>query len=204
MPDRPIASAFLPCPEEGALSTRRGTTVIICPYTLHRDERWWDGEPIHYPTNYGLNRGVWRVFDPTGQLPGEGAIDPNEGTAMRSITDGTSKTLLVAEVKGWTPYYRDAALSQPTPPSDPSEICGLGGSYKSDSGHTEWVDGRVHQTGFTTVFTPNTSVPCTQAGQVYDVVTTAYGTPSRLSTPVSSTADSHRTPSRESLTLSLT
>ena len=88
---------------------------------------------------------------------------------MRSITDGTSKTLLIAEVKGWTPYYRDAALSQPTPPSDPSEICGLGGSFKSDSGHTEWVDGRVHQTGFTTVFTPNTRVACVQGGQTYDV-----------------------------------
>ena len=25
----------------GELSIARGTTVIICPYTLHRDERWW-------------------------------------------------------------------------------------------------------------------------------------------------------------------
>ena len=144
--------------------------AYVCP-SEERDEQRLSGsgEPIHYPTNYGLNRGVWRVFDPTGQLPGEGAIDPNEGTAMRSFTDGTSKTLLVAEVKGWTPYYRDAALSQPMPPSDPSEICGLGGSFKSDSGHTEWVDGRVHQAGFTTVFTPNTRVACVQGGQTYDV-----------------------------------
>ena len=45
----------------------------------------------------------------------------------------------------------------------------MGGSFKADSGHTEWVDGRVHQTGFTTVFTPGTRVVCVQGGQPYDV-----------------------------------
>ena len=144
--------------------------IYICP-TEERDEVRMNasGEPSHHPINYGLNRGVWRVFDPTGELPGEGAIQPNEGTAMRAFTDGTSKTLLVAEVKAYTPYFRDTALSQPTPPAVPSEICSLGGSFKSDSGHTEWVDGRVHQTGVTAVFTPNTRVECVQGSQTYDV-----------------------------------
>jgi prepilin-type processing-associated H-X9-DG protein len=72
-------------------------------------------------------------------------------------------------VKAYTPYFRDQALNQPTPPAAPGEICSLGGSFKVDSGHTEWVDGRAHQTGFTAVFTPNTRVPCTQNGQTYDV-----------------------------------
>ena len=37
----------------------------------------------------------------------------------------------------------------------------LGGGDASTrtSGHTEWVDGRVHQTGFTTVFGPNSITP---------------------------------------------
>ena len=26
--------------------------------------------------------------------------------------------------------------------------------------HVEWVDGKVHETGFTTTFAPNTVVPC--------------------------------------------
>jgi prepilin-type N-terminal cleavage/methylation domain-containing protein/prepilin-type processing-associated H-X9-DG protein len=139
--------------------------------TEERDEVRVDatGKPIHYPINYGFNRGVWRVFDPTHRLPEEGAIQPNDGTKLRLFTDGTSKTLLVAEVKAYTPYFRDQPLNQSTPPSAPAEVCGLGGSFKSDSGHTEWVDGRVHQTGFTATFPPNTRVECTQGGQLYDV-----------------------------------
>ena len=141
-----------------------------CP-TEERNEVRLDGSgtPVHYPINYGLNRGVWRVFDPTDRLPEEGAIQANEGTKLRLIADGTSKTLLVAEVKAYTPYFRDQSHSNATPPAAPADVCGLGGSFKSNSGHTEWVDGRVHQTGFTAVFTPNTSVPCTQSGVVYDV-----------------------------------
>jgi prepilin-type processing-associated H-X9-DG protein len=157
----------------GLIGSYRVATYL-CP-TEQRDEVRKDssGQPIHYPINYGFNRGVWQVFDPTRQQPEEGAIQPNEGTAMRSFTDGTSKTLLVAEVKGWTPYYRDQAHSDGTPPADPSAICSLGGSFKTDSGHTEWVDGRAHQSGFTAVFTPNTRVECVQGGQTYDVDWTA-------------------------------
>ena len=39
-----------------------------------------------------------------------------------------------------------------------------------NSGHTEWVDGRVHQSGFTAVFAPNTKVLYTDTdGTIYDV-----------------------------------
>ena len=155
---------------DGQLLAAYRVNAHICP-SEERDEARTNasGKAIHYPINYGFNRGVWRVFDPSGQLPAEGAIQPNEGTAMRAFTDGTSKTLLVAEVKAWTPYFRDQPHTDPTPPADPSQICSLGGSFRSDSGHTEWVDGRVHQTGFTAVFTPNTRVECPQGGQTYDV-----------------------------------
>jgi prepilin-type N-terminal cleavage/methylation domain-containing protein/prepilin-type processing-associated H-X9-DG protein len=145
-------------------------SAYLCP-TEERDQVRLDDSstPIHYPINYGVNRGVWRVFDPAGMLASNGAIQPNEGVELRLFTDGTSKTLLVAEVKAYTPYFRDQSLNQQAPPTSPVEVCALGGSFKSESGHTEWVDGRVHQTGFTAVFTPNTSVPCTQSGQTYDV-----------------------------------
>jgi prepilin-type processing-associated H-X9-DG protein len=145
-----------------------------CP-TEQRNEVRLDanGGPIHYPINYGVNRGVWRVFDPTDQSPEEGAVQPNEGTAMRLFTDGASKTLMLAEVKAYTPYFRDQSLNQPTPPASPSEVCSFGGSFKSDSGHTEWVDGRVHQSGFTATFAPNTRVECTQDGQTHDADWTA-------------------------------
>src|SRR5690606_316727 len=49
-----------------------------------------------------------------------------------------------------------------------TEICGLGGEFKPNSGHTEWVDGRAHQIGFTTVSPPNHRALCTE-GVAYDV-----------------------------------
>lgn len=154
---------------DGYIGAYRVATYI-CPSEQRDEVRLGaDGKPIHYPTNYGVNRGVWHVFDPAGTLPTEGALQPNEGTALRLFTDGTSKTLLVAEVKAWTPYLRDQPHSDDTPLADPNDICSLGGSFKIDSGHTEWVDGRVHQSGFTALFPPNTPVTCTQGGQVYDI-----------------------------------
>jgi prepilin-type processing-associated H-X9-DG protein len=35
--------------------------------------------------------------------------------------------------------------------------------------HAEWVDGKVHETGFTTVFPPNTFVGYNSGGTAYDV-----------------------------------
>ena len=35
--------------------------------------------------------------------------------------------------------------------------------------HAEWVDGKIHETGFTTVFPPNTLVGYGSGGTTYDV-----------------------------------
>src|SRR5947208_2836612 len=43
-----------------------------------------------------------------------------------------------------------------------------GGTLR-ETGHTEWVDGRVHETGFTAAFPPNTRVAYTSGGKRYDV-----------------------------------
>ena len=48
-------------------------------------------------------------------------------------------------------------------------MAALGGSFKTDSGHTEWVDARIHQSGFTTTFSPNTKVPFESGGNLYDL-----------------------------------
>ncbi len=53
-------------------------------------------------------------------------------------------------------------------PSSPAEVTAHGGKLRT-TGHTEWTDGRVHQTGFTTVFPPNTRVPYAGGGDTYDV-----------------------------------
>ncbi len=145
--------------------------TLLCPSEIRDETRVKNGDPIHYPLNYGVNCGVWKVYDPKDQSGGSGAFFPNAGLAARTVGDGLSNTLLLAEVKGWTPYYRDGGSAGPVPANDPSEICSLAGSFKTETGHTEWVDGRTHQSGFTTTFTPNTRTLC-EAGtsaQPYDV-----------------------------------
>jgi len=116
----------------------------------------------HFPLNYGFNGGTWEVFDPSTGEGGDGPFSPNSSTTPSHITDGLSNTLAFAEVKAYTPYVRDGSDGDPisSPPADPSVVAGLtAGEFKLNSGHTEWVDGRVHQTGFTTTFGPNAITP---------------------------------------------
>ncbi len=158
------------------LVTRTRVPTYLCP-SEPRDEPRLDGNATdpdftHYPLNYGANMGEWFIFDPQTQRGGSGLFYPNSSTHMGSVTDGTSNTLAFSEVKAYTPYLRDgdnpSAAAVPTPLL-PTEIASLGGSFKTDSGHTEWVDGRVHQSGFTTTFGPNTLVPYEISGQLFDV-----------------------------------
>ncbi len=136
--------------------------TFLCPSEQRDEVRIKNNEPTYFPLNYGLNQGVWFVFDPVNQRGGSGVTFPNSRIGFRHMQDGTSKTLMVAEVKAYQPYLRDGNADAPVPVSDPNMICDLAGNFKESSGHTEWVDGRVHQTGFTAAFTPNTQVPCSQ------------------------------------------
>lgn len=154
---------------DGRLLKSQRVATLMCPSEQRDEPRFEGDEAAWYPLNYGVNCGVWKVFDPRDQSGGEGAFFPNSGLASRSFTDGLSNTLMFAEVKGWQPYYRDGKQAGPVPPSAPAEICTLGGDFKVDTGHTEWVDGRTHQTGFTAAFPPNAQVLCEREGQVYDV-----------------------------------
>lgn len=128
-----------------------------------------NGVAIHYPLNYGFNGGTWQVYDQRRRVGGDGAFYPNSNLTEAHFVDGMSTTLMFAEVKAFTPYFRDGSAGPANPPADPRSVPALGGSFKSSTGHTEWVDGRVHQTGFTTTFLPNTRVLYQSNGDEYDV-----------------------------------
>jgi len=151
--------------------TETRVATYLCPSDPNDRERP-DGALTHYPLTYGVNMGVWFVYDPVRFQGGEGLVYPNSATRFASIIDGTSNTLAFSEFKAWSPYLRDGG-SPNTPaaavPSNPADVVGLGGDFKSNSGHTEWVDGRAHQTGFTGTFTPNTEVPFSSGGELFDV-----------------------------------
>jgi prepilin-type N-terminal cleavage/methylation domain-containing protein len=150
------------------LSSTRIETYL-CPSEDKDEPRQKNGSPQHYPLNYAVNVGTWLVFDPKGGHGGDGAFRPWRSREHAEFRDGLSATLCAAEVKAYTPYFRNAAHAQPALPGLPAAVCSLGGQFKTNSGHTEWVDGRSHQTGFTTVFPPNTVVECSQGGTLYDV-----------------------------------
>lgn len=123
-----------------------------------------------YPTTYGFNLGTWFVFDPASGRGGDGAFYPNSHLSLAGFLDGTSQTLLAAEVKAWQPYTRNGGPSSTAIPSGAaaaSAIVASGMQYK-DTGHTEWPDGRVHHTGFTAALVPNTAVPYPFSGQTLD------------------------------------
>ncbi|MDA0808882.1 MAG: DUF1559 domain-containing protein [Planctomycetota bacterium] len=141
----------------------------LCPSEIKDKQRVdGSGNPEHYPLNYAFNGGSWNFWNNATRQNGDGVFGPNMSLQFGHITDGTSNTLAFSEVKAFTPYFRDGSGGTATVPG-PNAISGLGGSFKTSSGHTEWVDGRIHQTGFTTVFTPNTLVPHVSGGTTYDV-----------------------------------
>lgn len=145
--------------------------TYLCPSEIQDFERQ-SGDFVHYPLNYGINLGTWFVFNPATQAGGAGISHPNSRLGLASIRDGASNTLAFSEVKAWNPYLRDGgqpSVSAATVPTFPTEVVSYGGNFKQNTGHTEWVDGRAHQSGFTATFPPNTVIPLKRDGAMYDV-----------------------------------
>jgi type II secretory pathway pseudopilin PulG len=160
---------------DGRLVQTIKVPTYICPDELNDTIKTNNNEPSSFPQNYGVNLGVWLVYNPVANRGGPGAFFPNARLQPTDFTDGTTKTLMAAEVKAFTPYYSNAGQADIPQPTDPATICTLGGTAKmgtdlnSNSGHTEWGEGTAQQCGFTTTFTPNTAVTCPNGGQNYDV-----------------------------------
>lgn len=142
--------------------------VFQCPSDARSGESrvFNDARPTLWPTNYGFNLGTWFVFDPVTQKGGDGAFYPNSNLSLARFTDGTSKTMLCAEVKAWTPYTRNGGPATTDAPDTVAEAVAAiaSGAQEKGTGHTEWPDGRVHHTGITATMTPNTFVPYTMNG----------------------------------------
>jgi len=129
-----------------------------------------DGRPTLNPTTYGFNFGTWTVFDPATGRGGDGSFHPNSRHTLAAFTDGTSNTLMVAEVKAWTAYRRNAgppSTAVPQTVADAEAAVASGMQFKG-TGHTEWPDGRVHHQGITTTMPPNAKVSCSDGTTTYE------------------------------------
>ncbi len=151
--------------------------IYFCPADKNDMVRTNGGNPFVYPHTYGFNFGTWFVYDPNTGGGGDGVFHPNSRLRPANITDGLSNTLCAAEVKAFTSYVRNTRDPGAAPPSSPAAVAAMaaGGQLKlgpntnDNTGHTEWPDGRVHHSGFTTIFTPNTVVPFVSGGITYDI-----------------------------------
>ena len=152
--------------------------TFICPTEINDTVRTKSGQPFVYPHTYGFNFGTWLVWNPANGVGGDGVFYPNAKLAATHITDGLSNTLMIAEVKAFTPYSRNlGAAASSTPPTTAAEVAAyvvaapdkkFGPVINDNTGHTEWPDGRVHHSGFTTVLAPNTRVVASIGGKDYD------------------------------------
>jgi prepilin-type N-terminal cleavage/methylation domain-containing protein len=149
--------------------------VFRCPSDVTREAELAGG-PAPRPLSYAANFGTWFIYDPQTGQGGDGAFVVNRALRPADFLDGLSQTLAFAEVKASTCYLGDSGepnSPNSPPPLSPVEIIAYGGQFHSggnDAAHTDWLQGRVHQTGFTTVFPPNTVVSFTDDdGSSYNV-----------------------------------
>ena len=146
-----------PYAAQPAVASRR-VAVYVCPSEVNdRGKVNAAGEPAHWCLNYAVNEGTWMVLDPATGQTGDGAFAPNRGFAPADFADGLSNTLAAAEVRACTDLLRggNPGVARAPLPAAPADVLAFGGAYRDDAGHTEWVDGKVHQTGFTALFPPN-------------------------------------------------
>jgi type II secretory pathway pseudopilin PulG len=140
----------------------------------------------HFPLSYAANLGTWLVFDPSGQQTSNGAFVVNYPLSDAAYTDGLSNTLAFSEVKAYQPNVKPNVLNIPNAPlpQTMAEIAALAGSAAvSGNGHTEWVDGKVHEAGFTATFPPNTRIPLSSAGSSLDIDFISRGESSNNTAP---------------------
>lgn len=194
-----VSTGFTGSPQ----AARQRVAIYMCPSEVNDRER---PTPTltHYPLNYAFNEGTWFIFDPVSGAFGDGAFAPNQSFEPRDFTDGLSNTLAAAEVKAFQPNLWDTGnpttLGVPAP-GTPAALAGFYGGTFDANGHTEWIEGDVHESGFTTTMTPNANVPYTNGGITYsiDVTSMRDGESTTLPTYAAVTARSFHTGSVNAL-----
>ena len=142
--------------------TQTRVPTFMCPSEVQDKARVGVAPAVtHYPTNYGVNRGVWFVWNPVTSTNGPGAFGVNTRYTTADFTDGLSNTVGMSEIKAFQVNYKGGAgglAAGPTPPSISDVLGYAAAGTPSTTGHTEWVDGKIHETCFTATFSPNTDL----------------------------------------------
>jgi prepilin-type N-terminal cleavage/methylation domain-containing protein/prepilin-type processing-associated H-X9-DG protein len=145
--------------------SRQTVSIFICPSEI-RPEPLVEGEIQYGVSSYGWCMGDWYVWGGFGSgSPNRSAFGPNRSRRFADFGDGLSNTLVAAEVVTYQPYLRDCGglaniwdpQAVPPPEADPFSVAPeyQSGCVLRQTGHAEWPDGQVHQTGMTTAWPPN-------------------------------------------------
>jgi len=153
----------------------RKMTMLLCPSDPNDQQKNHAVYGKITGASYGFCMGDWYVWTGfnnggTGQPPTRSAFGVNLSRKIADFTDGTSNTLLMSEVKAYTPYVRDCGplslindpINVPPPDADPLTVCpeyAAGGCNFLLDGHSEWAEMSVHHIGFTTAWPPNKKTP---------------------------------------------
>ena len=150
--------------------------IFVCPSEV--DQTPFPNE-FGNITNYGFGMGDWFVFGGIGGMRTRSAFGPNHSRRLAEFTDGLSNTMVASDVMAKHPLLRDCGpLSQVQDPmaippvnADPNAIVPeyLSSGCGRNFAHKEWSDGAVHQTGFTTAWTPNRKTPGQHVNPVPDM-----------------------------------
>jgi prepilin-type N-terminal cleavage/methylation domain-containing protein/prepilin-type processing-associated H-X9-DG protein len=142
-------------PVNATVSAQR-VAMYLCPSEFRRE---LNTAPFGQAgvTNYGFNIGDWYVWGGFSGPIGRSSFYPNVSRKISEFTDGTSKTLMAAEVNTYQPLRRcnrQLAVNDPNNVPSPyadhlTVACSLG------SGHGAWTDSNAHETGMTTAWPPN-------------------------------------------------
>ncbi|MFO0888143.1 MAG: DUF1559 domain-containing protein [Isosphaeraceae bacterium] len=176
-----VHGRILPLMEQGAAfnsinftlrySSPENTTVsslnlssFICPSEINPEPRI-TAVARYGVNNYGWNMGDWYVWGGFAGPPNRAPFQVNRSRRFAEFSDGLSNTLVASEVKAYQANLTNcgglANVSDPNavpaPWADPHVVAPEydAGCSTSLTGHTEWVDGAVHETGMTTAWTPN-------------------------------------------------
>jgi prepilin-type N-terminal cleavage/methylation domain-containing protein/prepilin-type processing-associated H-X9-DG protein len=142
--------------------------TFLCPSDPQTQTQGFnDRGTVFCASNYGSCDGDWYVFSFVGAgpnwagMPSRSAFTVNGARRIADFSDGTSNTLLYAEVKTFQPRLKCAGLSVNSPFNEPAPNAPIPADY-SGSGcsfatkmHTHWSNGGVYHTGFTTSWPPN-------------------------------------------------
>ena len=162
-------------------------SLFLCPSEVNPSPRV-SGTSRYGVNNYGWNRGDWYVWGGFAGTPNRAPFDVNQSRRFAEFADGLSNTVVAAELKAYQPNLGNCGTglanignpySVPGPTADPRAVAPEydAGCTVSTTGHTEWVDGGVHETGFTTAWTPNRRITRRggDPGQDLDLIGTKEG-----------------------------